>query len=82
MATSSVWKKIFRQMELPVRGKKCKGMEGLLEEGKTVIEEDAEPHVKDAALIAAAQKEADSSPPSEGDIARVAKPETQERDRA
>ena len=31
-------------------------MEGLLEEGKEVMEEDAEPSVKDAALIAAAQR--------------------------
>lgn len=37
-------------------GKKCKAMEGLLEEGKEVMEEDAEPAVMDAALIAAAQK--------------------------
>ena len=47
---------IFQQLELPLRGKKCKAMEGLLEEGKDVVDEDAEPHVKDAALIAAAQK--------------------------
>jgi hypothetical protein len=31
-------------------------MEGLIEEGSQVIEEDAEPEVKDAALIAAAQR--------------------------
>ncbi|MDQ3019360.1 MAG: ferritin-like domain-containing protein [Bacteroidota bacterium] len=37
-------------------GKKCKAMEGLIEEGKEIIEVDAEPAVKDAALIAAAQK--------------------------
>jgi ferritin-like metal-binding protein YciE len=38
------------------RGEKCKGMEGLLEEGKKMMEEDAAPEVLDAALIAAAQK--------------------------
>ena len=38
------------------KGKKCKAMEGLVEEGSEVIEEDAEPEVKDAALIAAAQR--------------------------
>jgi ferritin-like metal-binding protein YciE len=38
------------------KGKKCKAMEGLIEEGADIIEEDAEPEVKDAALIAAAQK--------------------------
>jgi ferritin-like metal-binding protein YciE len=36
--------------------KKCKGMEGLLEEGSDLLEEDAEPEVLDAGLIAAAQK--------------------------
>jgi ferritin-like metal-binding protein YciE len=47
---------IFQELGIPVRGKKCKAMEGLLEEGKEVVDEDAEPHVKDAALIAAAQR--------------------------
>ncbi len=37
-------------------GKKCKAMEGLMEEGKELMEEEAEPEVMDAALIAAAQK--------------------------
>ncbi|HEX5175558.1 MAG TPA: ferritin-like domain-containing protein [Chthoniobacteraceae bacterium] len=38
------------------RAEKCKGMEGLLEEGKKMMEEDAAPEVLDAALIAAAQR--------------------------
>jgi ferritin-like metal-binding protein YciE len=38
------------------RGKKCKGMEGLVEEGAEHVEEDAEPSVRDAMLIGAAQK--------------------------
>jgi ferritin-like metal-binding protein YciE len=38
------------------KGKKCKAMEGLIEEGKEIMEQDAEPSVMDAALIAAAQK--------------------------
>jgi ferritin-like metal-binding protein YciE len=37
-------------------GKKCKAMEGLIEEGKEIMEEDASPEVMDVALIAAAQK--------------------------
>lgn len=37
-------------------GKKCKGMEGLLKEGEEVLKEDSDADVKDAALIAAAQK--------------------------
>jgi ferritin-like metal-binding protein YciE len=38
------------------RGPKCKGMEGLIEEGSEMIEEDAEDEVRDAGLIAAAQR--------------------------
>ncbi len=37
-------------------GRKCSGMEGLVEEGSEVIEGDFEGAVKDAALIAAAQR--------------------------
>ena len=36
--------------------KTCKAMQGLIEEGAETIKEDAEPEVKDAALIAAAQR--------------------------
>jgi ferritin-like metal-binding protein YciE len=36
--------------------KKCKGMEGLIEEGREVLEAEGEPSVRDAGLIAAAQK--------------------------
>lgn len=41
--------------EKPTR-KTCKAMKGLVEEGSEAIEEDMEPEVKDAALIAAAQR--------------------------
>lgn len=37
-------------------GKKCKAMEGLMQEGKELLEEDIELNVRDVALIAAAQK--------------------------
>src|SRR3954447_10549110 len=37
------------------RGKKCHGMEGLLEEGKELIAEQPEPEVLDAGMISAAQ---------------------------
>ena len=47
---------IFDDLGRSPRGKKCKGMEGLLEEGKEMMEEDAEPDVLDAALISAAQR--------------------------
>jgi ferritin-like metal-binding protein YciE len=39
-----------------IRGAKCKGMEGLVAEGAEMIEEGADNEVKDAALIAAAQR--------------------------
>src|SRR6202011_4018533 len=38
------------------RGAKCKGMEGLVAEGAEMIEEEADVEVKDAGLIAAAQR--------------------------
>jgi ferritin-like metal-binding protein YciE len=47
---------IFNGLDASPKGKKCKAMEGLIEEGAEVIEEDAESEVKDAALIAAAQR--------------------------
>jgi len=47
---------IFKELGQTARGKKCKGMEGLLEEGKEILEEDGEPAVIDAALISAAQR--------------------------
>lgn len=46
----------FKLLGIPAKGKKCDGMAGLIEEGKKMMEEDAEPSVMDAALIAAAQK--------------------------
>jgi ferritin-like metal-binding protein YciE len=47
---------IFEQLDERPKGKKCKGMEGLIAEGKEALEEDAEPEVMDAGLICAAQK--------------------------
>ncbi len=46
----------FKLLGVPVKGRKCEGMAGLIEEGKKVMEEKAEPSVLDAALIMAAQK--------------------------
>ena len=46
---------IFEGLDESPKGKKCKGMEGLIEEGKEWMQEDAEPEVMDAGLIAAAQ---------------------------
>ncbi len=47
---------MFNYLEGSPRGKKCVGMEGLIAEGDEVLQEDMEPEVRDAALIAAAQK--------------------------
>jgi ferritin-like metal-binding protein YciE len=47
---------IFEAMGERVSGPKCKGMEGLIDENKEMMEEDAEPSVTDAALIVGAQK--------------------------
>lgn len=48
--------RIFSDMEGSPRGKKCVGMEGLLEEGNEIVKEAADPDALDAGLIAAAQK--------------------------
>ena len=48
--------RIFRELGETPRGKKCKGMEGLIEEGAELIKEKPEPEVLDAGLIAAAQR--------------------------
>ena len=47
---------IFDELDVNPKGKKGKAMEGLIEEGKEMIDENAEADVKDAGLIAAAQK--------------------------
>jgi ferritin-like metal-binding protein YciE len=47
---------IFEELGKSPRGKKCKGMEGLLEESREIMLEDMEPEVLDAALIAAAHR--------------------------
>ena len=48
--------RVFKELGQTPRGKKCEGMAGLVEEGKNIMEEDGEPAVIDAALIAAAQR--------------------------
>ena len=47
--------RIFKDLDESPRGKKCHGMEGLLEEGKELISEKPEPDVLDAGLISKAQ---------------------------
>ncbi len=48
--------KIFESLDESPKGKKCAGMEGLVEEGSEVMDEDYEGAVMDAALIGAAQR--------------------------
>ena len=47
---------VFKEIAVNPRGKKCAGMEGILEEGKSLMEEIDKSDTLDAALIAAAQK--------------------------
>jgi|SRR4051812_32032727 len=43
-------------LDVKMTGKKCYGMEGLIEEGKEIMEEDLDENAIDAGLIGAAQK--------------------------
>jgi ferritin-like metal-binding protein YciE len=47
---------VFERLEIKPVKKTCKGMAGLIKEGEEIIAEEGAPQVKDAALIAAAQK--------------------------
>ena len=47
---------ILRGLGLPLRGKTCHGIAGIIKEGKALMEEDAEPAVMDAGLIAGGQR--------------------------
>ena len=48
--------KIIEKLGASPKGKRCRGMEGVIEEGSEVLEKDGDPAVLDAALILAAQK--------------------------
>jgi ferritin-like metal-binding protein YciE len=47
---------IGEQLEVKLTGKKCHGMEGLIEEGKEIMSQELEENALDAGLIGAAQK--------------------------
>jgi len=47
---------IFKALGVSPKGKKCKGMEGLIKEGGEMIEETPAPEELDAGLISAAQR--------------------------
>jgi ferritin-like metal-binding protein YciE len=48
--------RIFKGLDESPKGKKCKGMEGLIKEGAEMIEEVSNPEELDAGLISAAQR--------------------------
>jgi ferritin-like metal-binding protein YciE len=47
---------IFASLDAKVRGKHCDGVAGIIEEGKSIMEEDFDDTTMDACLIAAAQR--------------------------
>jgi ferritin-like metal-binding protein YciE len=47
---------VFESLDEKVRGKHCDGMAGIIEEGKSIMEEDFNETTMDACLIAAAQR--------------------------
>jgi ferritin-like metal-binding protein YciE len=48
--------RILSNHKKSTRGSRCKGMEGIIAEGAEMVEEEADPEVKDAGLISAAQR--------------------------
>lgn len=47
---------VFASIDMAPKAKVCEGMKGIIEEGTGMMEEDGEDEVKDAALIASAQR--------------------------
>jgi len=47
---------IFEALDESPKGESCDGMEGLIEEGSDIMDEELDPEAKDAALISAAQR--------------------------
>ena len=47
---------IFSELGRPATGKTCRGMAGIIEEGQEILDEDSDPAVQDAGIIAAAQR--------------------------
>lgn len=47
---------VFQHIGAPARRKPCKAMQGIIKEGEDMIRQNADPDVKDAGLIAAAQR--------------------------
>ncbi len=47
---------VFEQLDEKPKGKTCRAMKGLIEEGSAILEQDGEESVRDAGIIVAAQK--------------------------
>jgi len=47
---------VFQSLDEPVRGKHCDGIAGIIDEGKSVMEEDFDETTMDACLIASGQR--------------------------
>jgi ferritin-like metal-binding protein YciE len=48
--------RVFQELDMPARGKKCEGMQHLISEGNEMIAECEDDDTRDAVMIAAAQK--------------------------
>jgi ferritin-like metal-binding protein YciE len=48
--------RVFENLDERVRGKHCDGIAGIIEEGKSIMQEDLDPPTMDACLIAAGQR--------------------------
>ncbi len=46
----------FTELGLPIKGKRCKGMEGLIDEGAEMLDEKGPGAIRDAGIIGAAQR--------------------------
>jgi ferritin-like metal-binding protein YciE len=64
---------VFEKLDAAKRGKRCEAMEGLIEEGRELIEEVQEGDVRDAGLITAAQKVEHYEMAAYGSLATFAK---------
>src|SRR2546423_791029 len=48
---------VFEELDQTPKGKTCRAMKGLIQEGSEILKEEGEPSVLDAGIIVAAQKE-------------------------
>src|SRR3954464_11149359 len=64
---------VFELLDVPKRGKRCEAMEGLIEEGREMIEEVDDDAVLDVGLITAAQKIEHYEIPRYGSVVALAK---------